>query len=369
MSGALQGLLVVALEQAVAAPFCTRQLADGGARVIKLERAGGETARHYDSVVNGASAYFAWLNRGKESLVLDVKHPDDRALVERMAAQADVFIQNNAPGAAARLGLNAASLVGRYPALIAVDICGYGQSTDARAMRAYDMLVQAETGLCSLTGSEEAMAKVGVSVADIATGMSAHAAILEALIARGRTGKGQAIEIAMFDCLADWMAVPLLHHEQGGQRTGRHGIEHASVYPYAPFACRDGSVMLSVQSPDEWRRLCSGVLGAPTLADDPRFADNPARVRNRVELGALIAAVFRDWTVAEAIARLEEHRIAWGRVSDIEDLARHAALRRITVPVGGKPVTMPRPAGRQDSEGRAVPALNAHGAALRAEFA
>ncbi|MFM9937598.1 MAG: CaiB/BaiF CoA transferase family protein [Novosphingobium sp.] len=368
MNGALEGLLVIALEQAVAAPYCTRQLADGGARVIKLERVGGETARHYDRVVNGASAYFAWLNRGKESLVLDVKDADDRALVERMAARADVFIQNNAPGAAARLGLDAAALVARFPALIAVDICGYGQTTDARNMRAYDMLVQAETGLCSVTGSDEAMAKVGVSVADIATGMNAHAAILEALIARGRTGKGRAIEIAMFDCLADWMAVPLLHYEQGGQRTGRHGIEHASVYPYAPFACRDGAVMLSVQSPDEWRRLCGGVLGEAGLADDPRFADNPARVRNRLVLGALIAGVFRDWSVVEAIARLEEHRIAWGRVSEIEDFASHAALRRITVPVGGKPVHMPRPAGRCGAEGGAVPALDAHGAALRAEF-
>lgn len=369
MSRALEGLLVIALEQAVAAPYCTRQLADGGARVIKLERAGGETARHYDGVVNGASAYFAWLNRGKESLVLDVKDADDRALVERMVGQADVFIQNNAPGAAVRLGLDAAALVARYPALIAVDICGYGQTTEARDMRAYDMLVKAETGLCSVTGSHEAMAKVGVSVADIATGMNAHAAILEALIARGRTGKGQAIEIAMFDCLADWMAVPLLHYEQGGQRTGRHGIEHASVYPYAPFACRDGSVMLSVQSPDEWTRLCGGVLGDPALADDPRFADNPARVRHRAALGAMIAAAFRAWTVAEAVTRLEEHRIAWGRVSEIEDLARHAALRRITVPVGGRPVSMPRPAGRNEAQGRAVPALDAQGAVLRAEFA
>lgn len=369
MSGALEGLLVVALEQAVAAPYCTRHLADGGARVIKLERAGGETARHYDSVVNGASAYFAWLNRGKESLVLDVKDAGDRALVERMVAKADVFIQNNAPGAAARLGLDAAALAERYPKLIAVDICGYGQSTEARDMRAYDMLVQAETGLCAVTGTAESMAKVGVSVADIATGMSAHAAILEALIARGRTGKGQAIEIAMFDALADWMAVPLLHFEQGGQLTGRFGIEHASIYPYAPFACLDGTVMIAIQSPDEWRRLSNGVLSDPALADDPRFADNPARVRSRAALGAVIAAAFGNWTVAEAIARLEEHRIAWGRVSEIEDLARHAALRRITVPVFGKPVTMPRAPGRQEGEGGAVPALDAQGAAIRAEFA
>lgn len=368
MAGTLDGLLVIALEQAVAAPYCTRQLADGGARVIKLERAGGETARHYDSVVNGASAYFAWLNRGKESLVLDVKDAADRALMERMVAKADVFIQNNAPGAAARLGLDAAALLERYPALIAVDVCGYGQSTEARDMRAYDMLVQAEAGLCSVTGSEETMAKVGVSVADIATGMNAHAAILEALIARGRTSKGRAIEIAMFDCLADWMAVPLLHYEQAGQRTGRHGIEHASIYPYAPFACRDGAVMIAIQSPDEWRRLCAGVLGDAGLADDPRFADNPARVRNRGALGAIIGDAFGALTVAEAIARLEESRIAWGRVSEIEDLARHAALRRITVPVGGQPIAMPRPAGRLESEGRAVPALDAHGAALRAEF-
>jgi crotonobetainyl-CoA:carnitine CoA-transferase CaiB-like acyl-CoA transferase len=365
MPGALEGLLVVALEQAVAAPFCTRQLADAGARVIKLERAGGETARHYDRVVNGTSAYFAWLNRGKQSVVVDIKDAGDRALVERMVARADVFIQNNAPGAAARIGLDAAALVARYPALIAVDICGYGQSTDAREMRAYDMLVQAEAGLCAVTGTPDAMAKVGVSVADVATGMSAHAAILEALIARGRTGKGRALEIAMFDAIADWMAVPLLHFEHAGRITARYGIEHASIYPYAAFACCDGELMIAIQSPDEWRRLCAGVLGDPA----PRFADNPLRVRHREELGAMIGARFARWNRSEAVAILEASRIAWGRVSGVDDLSRHAALRRTTVTVDGVVVGLPRPPGRDEASGAAVPALDADGGEVRREFA
>lgn len=369
MVGALEGLLVVALEQAVAAPFCTRQLADGGARVIKLEREGGETARHYDQVVNGTSAYFAWLNRGKQSIVLDVKATGDRALVERMVAQADIFIQNNAPGAAVRLGLDAATLASRYPALIAVDICGYGQSTEARDMRAYDMLVQAETGICAVTGTADAMAKVGVSVADVATGMAAHAAILEALIVRGRTGKGRAIEIAMFDAVADWMAVPLLHFEHAGKITPRYGIEHASIYPYAAFPCRDGAIMIAIQSPDEWRRFCAGVLGDAALAADARFADNPSRVRHRDKLGAIITARFAGWTRHEAIATLEASRIAWGGVSEVDDLSRHVALRRITAMVDGVPIGLPCPPGRDAVAACIVPALDADGLNLRREFA
>ena len=218
-AGPLSGLLVVAIEQAVAAPLCTMRLADGGARVIKIERSEGETARHYDKAVKGMSAYFTWLNRGKESAVLDLKNTDDLALVHRMVAQADVFIQNMAPGATARLDLDAAKLVERHPRLIVVDIVGYGQTTPYRDMRAYDMLVQAESGLCAVTGTDDTPSKVGVSAADIATGMNAHAAILEALIAREKTGRGQAIEIAMFDGMADWMTVPLLHLEHAQRDT------------------------------------------------------------------------------------------------------------------------------------------------------
>ncbi len=366
--GALDGLLVVAIEQAVAAPLCTSRLADGGARVIKIERAEGETARHYDGAVHGTSAYFAWLNRGKESAILDIKDAGDRALVERMLTRADVLIQNLAPGAAARLGLDAAAAVARHPALIAVDICGYGQDTEYRAMRAYDMLVQAESGLSSITGTPEGMARTGVSVADIATGMNAHAAILEALIARGRTGQGRAIEIAMFDSVADWMAVPLLHLEHLGRETQRHGLEHAAVQPYAAYRCADGEIMIAIQSPAEWRRLCAAVLEMPALADDARFADNPARVGNRDALHAIIAGVFRQHSRAAMIARLEAAQIAWGKVSSLADVLVHPALRNIPALAPGGEFSLPRPAGRDGALPTAVPATGAHTAAIRCEF-
>lgn len=369
MPGALDGLLVVAIEQAVAAPMCTLRLADGGARVIKIERAEGETARHYDQAVHGTSAYFAWLNRGKQSLVADIKAAHDRALVDRLLARADIFVQNLAPGAAARLQLDAASLSARYPGLIAVDICGYAQTSPVRAMRAYDMLVQAESGICAVTGTPDAMAKVGVSIADIATGMNAHALILEALIARQRDGRGRAIEVAMFDGMADWMAVPMLHRAYAGRETGRFGLAHASIYPYAAFACRDGNLMIAIQAPDEWQRFCAGVLDQPGVADDPRFADNPARIANRPALESIISAVFAHWTRGEAIARLDAHRIAWGWVSTIDDVLGHAALTPIVATVAGGSASMPRPAGRTGDLPADVPSLDSHGAAIRAEFA
>ncbi len=366
---ALDGLLVVSLEQAVAAPVCSQRLADGGARVIKIERDGGETARHYDGVVHGTSAYFAWINRGKQSAALDIKDAGDRALVERMIAGADVFIQNLAPGAAARLGLDAASLVSRFPRLIAVDICGYGQDTPARDMRAYDMLVQAESGICAVTGSEAAMAKVGVSVADIATGMNAHAAVLEALIARSISGAGAAIEIAMFDAMADWMAVPLLHLEHGQRVTPRAGLAHAAIAPYAAYRCADGEVMISIQSPAEWRRFCVSILGDTALAEDARFATNPLRVANRSALDVIIDAVFSGMSPAALVALLESAQIAWGRVSQIADVAQHKALRTVAAEVTGGSYRLPRPAGRAGDLPTAVPDFGAHTAAIRAEFA
>ena len=366
--GALDGLLVVAIEQAVAAPLCTSRLADGGARVIKIERAGGETARHYDAAVHGTSAYFAWLNRGKQSAALDIKDAGDREIVENMIARADVLVQNLAPGAAARLGLDAASAVARYPRLIAVNICGYGQDTPAHAMRAYDLLVQAESGLSSITGTPDGMARVGVSVADIATGMNAHAAILEALIARGRSGQGRAIEIAMFDAMADWMAVPLLHLEHLGVETGRHGLAHAAIQPYAAYPCADGEIMIAIQAPAEWVRLCGQVLGQPALANDPRFADNPARVANRAALAAVIAGVFGAMPRASVIERLDAAQIAWGRVSSLADVMAHPALRQTVARVAGGGFTLPRPAGRGDDLPVAVPAFGADTAAIRCEF-
>ncbi len=370
MAGALEGLLVVAVEQAVAAPMCTLRLADAGARVIKIERAEGDTARHYDQAVNGVSAYFAWLNRGKESAVLDLKDAADLAMLHKMVAKADVFVQNLAPGAAARMGLDASSLTARHPRIIAADIAGYGQDTDYRGMRAYDMLVQAESGICAVTGSPGEPAKVGVSIADIATGMNAHALVLEALLARGLSGKGRAIEIAMFDSMADWMSVPLLHWNYAGRETRRHGMAHAAIYPYASFACRDGDVIVAIQQQAEWRRFCSGVLGEAALADDPRFAVNQDRVANRHGLAAIIGPVFRELTCGEAITRLETHAIAWGRVSGVADVAVHPALRCLEVPLsGGGIIAMPRPAGRESFTPGPVPRLGEHTAAIRAEFA
>lgn len=367
-NNALDGLVVIALEQAVAAPLCTARLADGGARVIKIEREGGETARHYDATVHGTSAYFAWLNRGKESIVADIKAPPDRALLQRMLSRADVFVQNLAPGAAARLGCSAKQLSEQFPALIAVDICGYARDGDYAAMRAYDMLVQAESGICAVTGTPDTMVKVGVSIADIATGMNAHAAILEALIARSTTGAGRAIEIAMFDGMADWMAVPLLHKQHGDHDTMRHGLAHASIFPYSTFACRDGDIVIAVQSPAEWVRFCD-VIGMPELVSDPRFRDNPTRVIHRAALTDLVGAKFSRWTRGEAIEQLESRQIAWGRVSSIDDVLQHPAIRHIACEVPGGEATLPRPAGRSGALPSVVPALDADGAALRAEFA
>jgi itaconate CoA-transferase len=366
--GPLSGLLVVALEQAVAAPICTVRLADAGARVIKIEREGGETARSYDRAVHGSSAYFVWLNRGKESAVLDLKGAD-LPLLYAMLERADVLVQNLVPGGLARMGLTPAVISERFPRLIAVSINGYGQDTDYAPMRAYDLLVQAESGICSVTGTSEAPCKIGVSAADIATGMSAHAAILEALIARSQTGRGQQIEIAMFDAMADWMAVPLLHYEHAERETGRHGLSHASIYPYRPFACEDGALIVAAQNNAEWQRLCAA-LGRPELGKRPDFATNDLRVGNRRALDAELEPLFAGMTVTGAIAKMETAAIAWGRQTEVGDLGRHPALRRVKVQTdNAKLVSMPRPAGRGDAfHPGPVPALGAHTAAVRLEF-
>ena len=369
MNRPLEGLLVISIEQAVAAPTCTLRLADAGARVIKIERAEGETARHYDRAVHGTSAYFAWLNRGKESIVLDLKDPQDAALARRMVAKADVFVQNLAPGAAARLGLGSRDLVERHERLIAVDIIGYGQDTPYRDMRAYDMLVQAESGICAVTGTPETPSRVGVSIADVGTGMNAHAAVLEALIGRMNTGRGRAIEMIMFDSMADWMSVPLLHYEHLGRVTPRQGLRHAALSPYDCVDCRDGKIVVVVQNPAEWRRFCTGVLERPDLVDDPRFHDNPARVENRAALDAEMAAVFGAHAKAEMIARLEANRLAWSNVSTVADLSAHPALRRIPVSVPGGEFDCVAPPLHPELEAGPVPALGEHTAKIRAEFA
>lgn len=369
----LDGLLVVSLEQAVAAPYASGRLADAGARVIKIERPEGDFARRYDSDVNGESAYFVWLNRGKESIALDLRREDERVLLRRMIARADVFIQNLAPGKAAGLGVDPARLVAENPRLVACSISGYGEEGPYRDLKAYDLLVQAESGLSAITGTPEGMARVGVSVCDIAAGMTAFQGILQALIGRGITGRGRHVQVSLFHALADWMNVPYLQHLHGGRTAKRSGLNHPSIAPYGDYACADGrSVLFSIQNETEWEAFCARVLERPAIATDPRFATNGKRVENRAALDAVIAAVFGVLDREAVIRRLEAARIAYGRVSTLDDLARHPQLRTARVETPAGPVEILAPgalANGVSARLRPVPALDAHGAALRAEFA
>jgi crotonobetainyl-CoA:carnitine CoA-transferase CaiB-like acyl-CoA transferase len=371
MDAPLAGLTVVALEQAVAAPLCTARLADAGARVIKVERPEGDFARGYDRAARGQSSYFVWLNRGKQSVALDLKAEADMALLRRMLARADVLVQNLAPGALARLGLDDAALDALNPRLIRCSITGYGPGP-YETRKAYDLLIQAESGLSSVTGGPEGPSRVGVSVVDIATGMAAHAAILEALIARGLHGRGARIEVPMFHAMADWMAVPLLQAEASGVNPPRIGLNHASIAPYGAYACGDGGMVLfSVQSEREWRAFCTGVLEDATLAEDPAFASQPDRVARRAALDERIAAVFGRLPRGAVIARLDAAGMAWASLNTALDLAAHPHLARVTVETPAGPVALPAPparvAGRATALGP-VPGLDEHGAAIRAEF-
>ena len=364
----LEGILVIALEQAVAGPMCTLRLADAGARVIKIERQGGETARHYDAAVNGTSAYFAALNRGKESCVLNIKEEHDRALLERMIARADVLVRNLAPGAAQRLGLGAGELVERYPRLICVDIYGYGQDTAYAKRLAYDMLVQAEAGMCAVTGTPDEMVKIGVSVADITTGINAHVAILEALLERAITGRGKAIEITMFDSMAELMATPLLLHDHAGREIPRMGLRHNVIAPYGRVRCRDGEVVIACQQNGEWARFCEGVLNRPDLIDDRRFTDNADRVANADQLYALIDDICATFTREELIGRLQASRLPWARVSTLPDLSAHPALHRVDILTPGGPAKSAASPIRRDIKSGVIPALGEHTEAIRREF-
>lgn len=379
---ALDGILVVALEQAVAAPYASSRLADAGARVIKIERPEGDFARGYDRAARGQSSYFVWLNRGKESLVLDIKDDADKALLGRILAGADIFIQNLAPGAAARAGFGSEELRRMYPRLIACDISGYGEDNAYRDMRAYDMLVQAESGLASVTGGPEAPARVGVSVCDIAAGMYAHAAILEALIRRAATGEGETIEVSLFDGMADWMAVPLLHHDYGGRAPERVGLRHPSIMPYESFSTADGGrIVISIQNEREWGRFAERILGRPEWAKEGPFADNVSRVKNREALLPSIAAAFAGVDRAAMAAKLGAAGIAYGFVNSVAEFSRHPALRRAETPTPEGPVLVPAPpakssarraqtlGGAGETPGlRPVPGLGEHGAAIRREF-
>lgn len=372
MRKTLQGLLVVALEQAVAAPYCSSRLAEAGARVIKIERSDGDFARHYDNVACGESAYFVWTNRGKESLVLDIKDVADRALLRRIIDRADVFIQNLAPGAAARAGFDSQQLRESNPRLITVDISGYGESGPYQKMKAYDFLVQCESGLVSINGTAAEPGRVGVSVCDIACGMYAHSAVLEALIARGISGRGAGIKVSLFDSIADWMTVPLLHHDYGGQAPSRVGLNHPSIAPYGAYSCEDGSLLvLSIQSDREWRDFCTAVLQTPEIADDVRFSDNVRRCQNRPALDAQINRVFQSCSREQLIERLQKGNIAFGALNSVADLSLHSQLRRVQVQTPSGPVEMVAPPVifcNSEPVLGAVPALGEHSNQLRAEF-
>ena len=369
-TGALDGILVVAIEQAVAAPTCTVRLADAGARVIKIEREVGETARNYDEVVDGNSANFVWLNRGKESAVLDLKSQSDLAVLRRMLKKADVLVQNLSPGALGRMGFTSEVLATDYPQLIVISITGYGQDTPYADMRAYDLLVQAESGVCAVTGTPDSPVRIGVSVADIACGMNAHAAVLEALLARRQTGKGQQIEIAMFDCMADWMSVPLLFYDYQNITVPRYGLAHPSIYPYGAFACADGVIFLAIQTNAEFARLCERVLGRPDLATHKDFHDNPSRDANRGKLDAELMPIFAGMAKAAVIKAFKAADIAYAEYAEVADLSRHPALRRLQVDMpGGKRAAIPLPAGRpRDFTAKPIPALGQHTQAIMDEF-
>ena len=348
----LDGLTVVSLEHAVAAPFCTRQLADIGARVIKIERPGvGDFARGYDTRVKGLASHFVWINRGKESLTLDLKHPDAQAVLQQLLTQADVLVQNLAPGAAARLGLSFDALHPKLPRLVVCDISGYGNHGPYRDKKAYDLLIQSEAGYLSVTGTPDEPVKSGNSIADIAAGMYAYSNVLAALLLRERTGVGEHIDVSMLEALGEWMGYPMYYAYEGAPPPQRAGASHATIYPYGPFAVGDGgTVMLGLQNEREWQSFCTTVLQQPELAQDPRFASNAQRSANRDALRALIVAAFAPYTTAQVQQRLDQASIANARVNDMQGLWQHPQLqarehwREVDSPVG--PLRAPLPPGR-----------------------
>jgi len=373
MTQALEGIVVVALEQAVAAPTATCKLADAGARVIKLERPEGDFARGYDGFAKGQSSYFVWINRGKESCRVDLRRPEDLALVEAMIASADVFVQNLAPGAADRLGLGSAALRQRHPRLITCDISGYAPGTPHDRRKAYDLLIQAESGLAAITGTADSgPSRIGISIADIATGQAAYAAILEALLRRARTGEGSAIALSLFDTLAELMNVPYITRRHGGIEPARIGLAHPSIAPYGVFTLLDGEVLISIQSEREWLIFARDVLESPELASNPRYTSNVLRVGARAALGGEVQARLGRRRFADITAALDRHAIAYGTVSTVGGLITHPAATAVPVPTPNGPVEMLAPPvvvdGRRVAM-RPVPALGEHDAALRAEFA
>ncbi|MGC6517547.1 MAG: CaiB/BaiF CoA transferase family protein [Candidatus Puniceispirillaceae bacterium] len=371
-NGDLDDILVVSLEQAVAAPYASCKLADAGARVIKIERKEGDFARFYDADVGGQSSYFVWLNRGKESLSLDLKQAEDLALLRRLIKKADIFIQNLAPGATERLGIASHILRQQNEKLITCDISGYGSTGDLRDMKAYDLLVQAETGLSLITGGQNEAGRVGVSVCDIAAGMTAHQALLQALYGRTKTGRGRGIEVSLFHALSDWMNVPYLQNTYGEKEIKRAGLHHISIAPYGAYHCRDQQqILISIQNEREWRRLCDEILGDSAIADDPRFESNIARVKHRQALDKIINDVFSAYQIDTLSAKLYQAKIAFGRLNHMTDLAHHKQSEFITVTTSDGAFRLLAPGAKiigQDHQGGSVPDIGAHNKAIWDEF-
>jgi itaconate CoA-transferase len=371
--GPLTGLVVVGIEQAVAAPLATRHLADLGATVIKVERPGGDFARGYDRTVHGSSSHFVWLNRGKQSMELDLKAADGAATLERLLGRADVVVQNRAPAAAARLGVDAASLVERFPALVACDISGYGRGGPYSDRKAYDLLIQCEAGLVSVTGTPDEPVKAGISVADIAAGMYAYSGVLAALHQRRRTGRGQALEVSMLEALGEWMGYPYFFARYGGAPPPRAGARHSTIAPYGPVAVGSGEVVnLGLQNEREWERFCAVVLRRPELVDDPRFAGNASRVAHRAELDGQIAAVLARLDLAEVQRRLETAGIAYAQQRDMAEFAEHPQLaardrwREVATEGGPVRALLPPVSAAWDSPMGPVPAAGEHTAQVLA---
>ena len=372
----LDGITVLSLEHAIAAPFATRQLADLGARVIKVERpGGGDFARGYDTRVNGMSSHFVWTNRSKESLSLNAKHPEGLCILRRLATGADIVVQNLAPGAAARLGLGYAALASENPAIIVCNISGYGAGGPHQGRKAYDLLIQAEAGFLSITGTRENPAKAGISIADIAAGMYAYSNILSALIQRQKTGQGCEIDLSMLDAMAEWMGYPLYYACAGAEPPPRAGASHATIFPYGPFAVGDGrGVFLGLQNEREWRAFCEVALAAPELASDARFASNSLRLKNKAVLTKLITACFSALTAEQVIERLDQAGIANTNMNQMADLWRHVEFearqrwREVDTPAGPIPALLPPGGIGPEPRMDAVPALGEHSTALLAEL-
>ena len=361
----LDGIVVVALEQAVAAPYCSSRLADAGARVIKIERPEGDFARGYDSAVFGESSYFVWINRGKESVALDLRSEDGKKVLRDLVAVADVFIQNLAPGAAERLGFGTQALREKHPRLITCDISGYGESGPLHQLKAYDLLVQAESGLVAVSGAPGPWGRIGVSICDITAGMNALIGVQQALLQRERTGRGSGVKVSLFDSAAELMAVPYLQARYGTGAPGRVGLKHPSIAPYGAFTCSDGrEVVLSIQNEREWSSFCKLVMGDESTAADPRFAGNRARMQNRVVLDEAVQAVFSQLTYAEAVDRLAQAQTAYGAINSVHELISHPQLRTREMKVAGRSVQVPASpfvTEWDDPAFRPVPGIGEHG--------